>query len=125
MQQRNSLLGDPFGDIGLGTLYADIAPADGFSNNYSLQSSDFQALAAAYNVIILSETSGNNQWSTGDLGANNFNLINRNGYTQFRIHFEAPDDGDRDDDQFRFDSSDAGANNQPPAPELIITYTVP
>jgi Flp pilus assembly pilin Flp len=125
LQQRNGLRGNPFGDLGLGTLLADIGPANGFSNNYSLQSSDFQAAAAAYNVITLSETSNNNDWSTGTLGAGNLNLINRNGYTQFRIHFEYPDDGDRNDDQFRFDSADAGSNNQPPAPELIITYTVP
>lgn len=125
LQQRNGLVGSPFGDFGLGVLYADIASPTGFSGSYTLQASDFESGSAADNVITLSATSGNNQWSTGNLGASFFNLINRTGYTQFRIHFEFPDDGDRDEDQFQFDSSDSGQNNQPPAPELIITYTVP
>ncbi|WP_420630384.1 carbohydrate-binding protein [Candidatus Leptofilum sp.] len=122
LQQRNNLNGNPFGDTGLGTLYADIGPLNGFSGSYALEASDFEAPAAATNVITLSETSGNNQWSVGTLGSGNFSQINRNGFTQFKIHFEFPDDGDGSRDRFSFDSSDAG---QPPAPELVITYTVP
>jgi hypothetical protein len=125
LQQQGNLQGNPFGDFGLGVLYADIAAPTGFSGSYTLQASDFQSGSAANNVISLGATSGNNQWSTGNMGASFFNLINRTGYTQFRIHFEFPDDGDEDQDQFRFDSSDSGQNNQSPAPELIITYTVP
>ncbi|MCP4420984.1 MAG: hypothetical protein GY805_30610, partial [Chloroflexi bacterium] len=125
LQQRNALNGNPFGDSGLGTLYADIGPLNGFSGSYSLEASDFEALAAATNVIVLSETSGNNQWSTGTLGSGNFNLVNINDFTQFRIHFEFPDDGDQNRDRFRFSSSNDGTNNQSPAPELIITYTIP
>lgn len=120
LQQRNGLLGNPFGDNGLGFLYADIGPLNGFSGNYALQSSDFQALAAANNVITLSETSGNNQWSTGTMGAGNFGLINRNGFTQFKIHFQFPDDNDRTNDRFRFDSGNTNSE-----PELIISYTIP
>lgn len=123
--QQSGMNGTPFGDLGLGTLYADIGPLNGFSGNYTLQASDFQAPAAATNVITLSETSGNNQWSEGTLGTGNFTRINRNGFTQFKIHFEFPDDGDGSRDRFQFDSSDSGQNNQPPAPELVITYTVP
>lgn len=123
LQQRNDLDDNPFVD--LGALYADIAPLNGFSGSYILQATDFEALAAANDVITLSATSGNNEWSEGNLGAGNFALINRLGFTQFRIHFEFSDDNDQTRDRFRFDSSDAGTNNQPPAPELIIVYTVP
>ena len=122
LQQRNSLNGNPFGDQGLGILYADIGPLNGFSGNYALQATDFEAPAAANNVIVLSATSGNNQWSEGLLGAGNFNLINRDNFTQFRIHFQFPDDNDQNRDRFSFDS---GNNGQPPGPELVITYTVP
>ena len=120
LQQRGNLSGDPFGDNGLGVLFADIGPLNGFSGSYNLQASDFQAPAAATNVIALSETSGNNQWSQGNLGAGSYALINRNGFTQFKIHFEFPDDSDRSVDQFSFDSGNTNAE-----PELIITYTVP
>jgi hypothetical protein len=123
LQQQDGLRGNPFGN--LGNLYADIAQSGGFSGSYTLQAEDFQATSAVNNVLTLSATSGNNQWSTGLLGSTYFNLINRSGYTQFRIHFQFPDDGDGNEDQFRFDSSNAGSNNQPPAPELIITYTLP
>lgn len=123
--QQSGINGTPFGDFGLGTLYADIGPLNGYSGNYALQASDFAALGAATNVIILSETSGNNEWSEGTLGAGNFALLNRTGFTQFKIHFQFPDDGDNSRDRFLFDSSDSGTNNQPPAPELVITYTVP
>ena len=125
LQQRNNQDGTPFGDFGLGVLYADIAPTSGFGGNYALQASDFQAAAAVNNVITLSSTANNNDWSTGSLGAVNFNRINRNGFTQFKIHFQLPDDGDGSRDRVRFDSADAGTNNQPPAPELVIIYTVP
>jgi hypothetical protein len=125
LQQRNSNNGDPFGSNGLGALYADIGPLNGFSGNYALQATDFEALAAANDVILINGVEGNNNWFTGNLGAGNFNLVNINGFTQFRIHFEFSDNNDRIRDRFRFDSSDAGTNNQPPAPELIITYTVP
>lgn len=123
LQQRGNLVNDPFGDLGV--LYADIAPFNGFGGSYTLESSDFEAPAAANNVISLSETTANDEWSTGDLGASHFNLINRNGFTQFKIHFQFADDNDRRSDLFRFSSSDDGTNNQPPAPELIVTYTVP
>ena len=118
--QQQGLNSDPFGD--LGTLYADIGPLNGFSSNYALQASDFEALAAANNVIVLSEPSGNNDWAEGNLGAGNFNFINRDNFTQFKIHFQIPSDGDTTRDRFRFDSGDAA---QADAPQLIITYTVP
>ena len=112
--------GTPFGDLGLGTLYADIGPLNGFSGSNTLQAIDFEAPAAAANVIALSETNGNNQWSQGTLGAANFTRINRNGFTQFKIHFEFPDDDDNSRDRFLFSSGNSNS-----APELIITYTVP
>ena len=125
LQQRNGQDGTPFGDFGLGVLYADIAPAAGFSGSYTLQAADFIAGAAGTNVIVLSPTVNSDDWSTGTLGAGNFGLVNRNGFTQFRIHFQLDDDGDGERDRFRFDSADAGQNNQPPAPELIVVYSVP
>ncbi|WP_420642328.1 carbohydrate-binding domain-containing protein [Candidatus Leptofilum sp.] len=118
--QQQSVVGNPFGN--LNTLYADIAPANGFDASYDLESDDYLAGAAAGNVISFAAPSGNNTWTSGTLGAGNFNRINRTGYTQFRIHFQTPDDGDRTEDQFRFYSGDAGSAN---SPQLIITYTTP
>lgn len=121
--QQQGLNGDPFNDsVGLGALFADIAPNNGFSNSYNLQATDFQSLAASNNVVQLDEPTGDNDWADGLINTSFFNLINRNGFTQFKIHFEFPDNGDRSRDRFRFYS---GNNPQANQPQLIITYTVP
>ena len=108
--------------MGLGTLYADIAPFNGFGGNYDLIADDFEALAAATNVISFNEPAGNLAWATGQLGASHYAFINRTNFTQFKIHFEFPDNDNRREDQFRFYSGDSGAANRP---QLIVTYHIP
>ncbi|MBK7895668.1 MAG: carbohydrate-binding protein [Candidatus Promineifilaceae bacterium] len=112
----------PFGDNGLGSLFADIATFNGFSGDYGLVSGDFQAPAASNNVILLPEPSGDGAWSEGNMNAGFFGLINRDDFTQFKIHFESGDDGDNRTDMFYFYSGNSGQGSRP---ELIITYVVP
>lgn len=120
--RQESLNGNPFGSNNLGDLYADIGTANGFSGSYTLQATDFQNPAANNNVILLDEPTGDGDWADGTMNGSFYGLINRNGYTQFKIHFEFPDDGDGNRDRFRFFSGDNGQSDRP---RLIITYTVP
>lgn len=119
--QRNTLVGAPFGDSNLGSLVVDIGPSAGFSNNTSLQNSDFQAASAAVNVGVLSAPASNGAWAEAVLDINARNNINLTGTTQFRIYFTLRTDGDSDDDAIVFYSG----NSTNGKPELIITYTVP
>jgi hypothetical protein len=119
---QQSVIGTPFGDLGMGNLYADIGISSGFNGSYALENADFQAVAAANDVISFAAPSGNNAWTTGTLGAGNYNLINRTNFTQFKIHFQFPDNSNRSEDIFLFYSGNANSANRP---QLIITYTVP
>ena len=120
--QRESLSGNPFGT--LGALYADVGPNNGFNDDLTLQLADFQAPAAANNVMIFSQPATNGAWAEAQLGSGNFNYINRGGSTQFRLHFASPNSTNNNiNDQLRIYSGNSTTPGN--RPQLIITYTVP
>lgn len=119
--RRETEPGTPFNT--LDALYADIGPLNGFSGNTTLQAGDFQVAAAANNVMNFDRPANDGDWTAAQLGAGNFGRVNLTGYTQFRLQFESPDDGDGTNDQLRIYSGNSGTPGN--RPQLIITYTVP
>jgi hypothetical protein len=118
--RRNGLNGNPYGT--LGTIVADVAPANGFSANYALQASDFEAAAANQAIAVFSQAGSNGAWAEATMLQHGLAYINRTGRTQFRIYFTVPDNGNGSHDRVHFDAGEAAAANRP---QLIITYTVP
>ncbi len=110
--------GNPYGSGNLGSILVDIAPAAGFSSDYTLQGSDYNAAAAVTQVGLYSSIA-NNAWGQAALNPPAYANINKTNYTQIRLYFElATNDGNAD----RVTFHDGG---QPNKPELIVTYTVP
>ena len=118
--RRIALQGNPYGS--LGTIAADVAPANGFSANYALQASDFEAAAANQAIAVFSQAGSNGAWAEATMLQHGLAYINRTGRTQFRIYFTVPDNGNGSHDRVHFDAGEAAAANRP---QLIITYTVP
>ena len=118
--RRINLEGNPYG--ALGQIVADVAPANGFSANYTLQATDFEAGSANQAIALFSQAGSNGAWAEATMLQHGLAHINRTGRTQFRIHFTVPDNGNSSHDRIYFDGGEAAAGNRP---ELVITYTVP
>lgn len=118
--RRSGASGNPYGS--LGTIVADVAPPNGFSANYALQNSDFQAAAANQIIALFTQAGSNGAWAEATFLSHGLPNINRTGRTQFRIYFTNPDNGNRLHDRIDFYGGEAAAGSRP---ELIITYTVP
>ncbi|MDJ0753197.1 MAG: carbohydrate-binding protein [Ardenticatenaceae bacterium] len=107
----------------LGAIRVDVAPPTGFSNNFTLEGTDFEAVAAYNAVATLSYPSSNGDWSEGTFNANGMSAISKTGLSQFRVYFTLPDNGDSGDDYLNY--NDGGDGNTSRRPQLIITYTTP
>jgi len=117
--RRNNVIGQP---DNLGVIHFDISPSMGFNNNWALESEDFSAAANSTNIATL-DNFYSEQWLEAGLPETQFDLVNRNGRSQFRLYFTLPNNGDNIEDRISFYSGneeDSGLH-----PQLIIDYELP
>jgi len=103
-----------------GPLQMDIAPLDGFNDNWALEAADFSASAVTISGVDHNGAEGNGRWLNGILTIDALQAINPQGHTQFRVYYIVPNDNDGVEDWLRFlsgDSIDASLR-----PQLLITY---
>jgi len=103
-----------------GPLQMDIAPLDGFNDNWALEAADFSASAVTISGVDHNGAEGNGRWLNGILTVDALQAINSQGHTQFRVYYIVPNDNDGVEDWLRFlsgDSIDASLR-----PQLLITY---
>jgi hypothetical protein len=91
-----------------------------FSNNIALQKGDFQAAASQKKALIYTKATVEG-WYTRLLSADYYELINRDGVTQFRLRFKLDDNNDFGKDFLKIHSGDAAEENRP---QLIIEYSI-
>ena len=103
-----------------GKLLADIR-AGAFSDDPILQLIDFQALAEKYMALSFTNTKISN-WYSRSLIPDDFQDINVDGPTQFRLRFAKGDNNDFGADYLKIYSGNAGVANRP---LLIIEYIDP
>jgi hypothetical protein len=108
---------DPF--ITHGDLLLEIRGGS-FSNTVALNMEDFSAAASSNSTQDKFASDGGN-WYAASLSAANLSIVNKYGFTQFRLKFSADDNDDLDADYVRFFSGDAETSQ----PELTIIYTTP
>jgi hypothetical protein len=101
-----------------GPLRADIQ-SPFFGTTPGLVISDFQAPADLWAAGTFGVTPVS-YWYGANLGSAAYPFIDRTGITQFRLRFQAGDNGDLGADYMRFFAGGVAA-----APQLIITYSVP
>ncbi len=93
----------------------------GAFGQYTLQETDFQAVASANGVATFGKVPVNN-WYSAVLNQTAFSFINLTGPTQFRLAFTKDDNNDNGADYMRFFSGNAVAASRP---QLIIKYYIP
>ncbi|MBI3150564.1 MAG: DUF5123 domain-containing protein [Chloroflexi bacterium] len=103
-----------------GNLLTDIRRGP-FSNNSILQLNDFKAIPSRNSAFFFTNTKLGN-WFYQSLNSTNFQYINLNGVTQFRLRFAKDDNNDLGADFLKIYSGNAGVSNRP---QLIIEYYVP
>ncbi|MFO7683686.1 MAG: protein kinase [Chloroflexota bacterium] len=106
----------------LGEIHFDIAPANGFARNWALESEDFDAFAAETNIAALRDFYSA-EVLEAVLSEAGSQAINRNGRSQFRLHFTLPNNGDAVEDRLSFFAANATDNSL--HPRLIIDYELP
>lgn len=92
-----------------------------FGTTLGLAANDFQATASRSTVGTFNSTISAG-WYSARLLDSAYSLVNRTGYSQFRLRFAKDDDNDATADYLRFYSGNAGQTNKP---ILIIQYYVP
>jgi len=102
-----------------GNLLADICKG-AFRSNAALQVGDFIHNCGSNKVLIYTNSRADN-WYTQSLDPLRFDLINRDGTTQFRLRFTKDDNNDFGADFLKIFSANASASNQP---QLIIEYVL-
>jgi CSLREA domain-containing protein len=103
-----------------GELFADMAK--GFFGKSALENADFQARGVPRpNVGRFTPVAGELDWYQLVLSPANFQYINLNGVTQFRLRFAKDDDNDKKADFITFYSGDDATS----PPQLIVEYTTP
>lgn len=108
---------DPTGTHG--SLFLEIRNGT-FSNTAALNVEDFSITANIGSTQdTFSATAGD--WYIADLSGINVGLVNRYGFTQFRLRFTRDDNDDMGVDYDRFFSG----NSETDQPELIVTYSTP
>jgi hypothetical protein len=118
--KKHSLTGsNPF--TTLGKIAVDIRQG-AFSQNASLQPTDFQAAASKVGVGVIANNPTAGGWYAAALNATAYPFINLRGGTQLRLRFQRDDDNDRVADFLRFFSGDAAAADRP---VLVVEYYVP
>jgi hypothetical protein len=100
-----------------GKLLADIRMG-AFKNNPALQLGDFKAGASRKNALAFTKVMVDN-WYSQSLDPADFQFINLDGLTQFRLRFKKGDNNDFGADFLKIYSGNAGAANHP---QLIIEY---
>jgi uncharacterized delta-60 repeat protein len=108
---------DPTGTHG--NLFLEIRNGT-FSNTVALNVEDFAVTANIGSTQdVFSAIAGD--WYVADLSSINAGLINKYGFTQFRLRFTKDDNDDLGADYDRFFSGNSETNQ----PELIVTYSTP
>jgi uncharacterized delta-60 repeat protein len=92
-----------------------------FSNGLDLDLSDFAAPASSS----VQETFAplTSSWYAANLSSSNLVFVNKNGVTQFRLHFDLDDNDDLDADYMKFFAGDA--TDESTQPQLIVSYILP
>lgn len=103
-----------------GQLRMDVAPPDGFNDNWALETADFSAPAIALNGVDHDGALGNGRFLNGTLTNDAIHAINPQGHTQFRVYYIVPNDNDGIEDWLRFSSGNS--TDASLRPQLIITY---
>jgi len=108
---------------GLGALVLDMGGAL-IGANAGLDSFDYDDASAAFLDVATSfPAPGGNGFTTfAELDAANFDAIDRDGTTQFRVRFATPSDDDNGADYITFHTGEAAALVRP---ELIVNYDLP
>ena len=104
-----------------GSLNVDVQ-SGGFSGNVALETSDFQATAAAVGVATMSTVTSSGQVSSASFGPTGLAAVNKTGTTQVRLYFTLDDNDDLGNDYVGFysGSNSTSANR----PRLIVTYAL-
>ncbi len=103
-----------------GKLLADICQGP-FNNDSTLQLADFKVTCSKNKALLYTNTKVN-KWYSQSLSADDFQYINLEGVTQFRLRFNKDDNHDFGADFLKIYSGNAGAAKRP---QLIIEYHVP
>ncbi len=103
-----------------GVLLADICQGP-FSGNPALQLTDFNSVCSKNNVLSYTNTKVD-KWYSQSLNEGDFQYINLEGVTQFRLRFTNDDNHDFGADFLKIKSGNTGAANRP---KLIIEYNMP
>ncbi|MBE2199145.1 MAG: hypothetical protein IAE79_11075, partial [Anaerolinea sp.] len=116
--RRGSDIGNPGG---LGQLFIDISPANGFGQSMALAAEDADARAAIVGLLRYTTISGET-WLEGALNDTGIGAISHSGVTQFRLYFTLPNNGNGEDDLLTFFAGDHA--NAEYRPQFVITYSV-
>ncbi len=119
MLHRNNIIGQP---EKLGQIHIDIAPQNGFNNNWELEGEDFSDFANDTNVATIRNLLSG-EWLEVGLSESGIQALNLNGRTQFRLYFTLPNDNDGEEDRISFHSGDTEDSSV--HPQLIIDYELP
>ncbi len=110
---------DPF--LTFGNLLVDIHSGY-FGNSIGLELADFSAPASPSTYQEHLSPMPYNWYGTNLSTASNLELVNKFGWTQFRLRFALPSNKDNVSDYYKFYSGGGPVGSQP---ELIVTYYVP
>lgn len=111
---------DPLSSFG--GLVADIKKGS-FGPSMYLDMQDFESPASASSVGVLLPDATKPGWYSMELPAGKFNLINRTGFTDFRLRFKIDDNNNNTRDVARFLSGETPLGGQ--RPSLYIRYIIP
>lgn len=101
-----------------GPLYVDIKGGAGFNDSLSLEQGDFAAPADEERVASLNDPVAHLDLSEGSLSYDGLALIDKTGYTQFRLYFELHDDGDGGNDYLNWYPGDSSTASYRPVLEV-------
>ncbi len=102
-----------------GACWVDVQTG-GFSGSATLQTGDFQAVAAAVQAASLSNAASDGTWSEGSLNASGLAAVNKTGTTQLRVYFNLDDNDDNGNDYIGYYSGDNATSAF--RPQLVVTY---
>ncbi len=105
-----------------GGLVADIKKGS-FGPTMYLDMQDFESPANGSSVGVLLPDADKPGWYSMDLAAGKFNLINRLGFTDFRLRFKIDDNNNNIADVARFMAGEADLGGQ--RPSLYVRYIIP
>jgi hypothetical protein len=92
-----------------------------FSGDPALQKGDFKSPASRNGALAFTKNKVDN-WYSQSLSAADFQYINLDGLTQFRLRFKKDDNNDFGADFLKIFSGDAAEADRP---QLIVEYFIP